>query len=207
MDHGFTMDITNRGLDGHGPLRACDQIVIFSTVRGLKIVSIEFDNNLREEVLVPTLLLVPGRDGTLMFRHERVDAMALVNRQIISIKEAVEKGYELDFPERRPVDENILVAELVARDIGIIAPVDKVYGAIRSGELVLPHELKKALLKHEKDINRIVKRLAKKAISGIVKSGKDGDTVPKNSKPSSESQKDKELRSISDLFVAALMHL
>jgi hypothetical protein len=207
MDPGFTMDITNRGLDGHGPLRACDQIVIFSTVRGLKIVSIEFDSNLKEEVLVPTLLLVPGRDGTLMFKQEKVDASTLVNRQVISIKEAIEKGLELNFPARRPVDENALVAELVAKDIGIIAPVEKVYAAIRSGDLALPHELKKALLKHEKDINKIVKRLAKTALSAIVKTGGESDMIPQRSNQPRESSKDNELQSISDLFVAALMHL
>jgi len=205
LDHGFTMDITNRGMDGHGPLRACDQIVLFSTVKGLKIVSIEFDNNLKEEVLVPTLLLVPGRDGSLMFKQEKVDATAIVDRQVISLKEAIERGYELDFPSRsQSADENKLVAELVAKNIGMIAPVEQVYGAIKSGELVVPHELKKALLRHEKDIGKIVKKLAKTAISGIIQStGSDVRSVVKKE----PTHHDKELQSISDLFIAALMHL
>ena len=209
IDPGFTIDLTSRGADGHGPLRACDQIVIFSTVRGLQIRSIEFED-IKDQVLVPTVLLVPGRSGSLGFKHEKVDATALVSRQIISVKEVIDKGYYLDFPTRESNDPDTHLAELVARDIGMIVPVDQVYTAIRSGKLVLPHELKKALLKHEKDINKIVKSLAKRALHALVHAPEQNTT---SNNPQIEqksvrpiSKRDKELQTISDLFIAALMH-
>jgi len=210
IDQGFTMDLTSRGADGHGPLRACDQIVIFSTVRGLKIRSIEFED-IKEQVLVPTVLLVPARGGALGFKHEKVDATALMSRQIISVKEAIEKGYELEFPKRESGTEQVSIAELVSKDIGMIVPVEKVYAAIRGGQLVVPHELKKALLKHEKDVDRIVRSLAKRALTALVRA-QDGngtvvDTTVKQKSTGVVSKKDKELQSISDLFIAALMHL
>ena len=210
VDRGFTMDLTWRGADGHGPLRACDQIVIFSTVRGLKIRSVEFED-IKEQVLVPTVLLVPGRGGAIGFKHEKVDATALVSRQIISVKEAIEKGYELDFPNRKSDTDGVSIAELVSRDIGMIVPVEKVYDAIRGGQLVVPHELKKALLKHEKDIERIVKALAKRALNALVQKQEANLTVVDSSVNQKSSmtlsKKEKELQSISDLFIAALIHL
>jgi hypothetical protein len=211
VDPGFTMDLTSRGADGHGPLRACDQIVIFSTVRGLKIRSIEFEE-LKEQVLVPTVLLVPGRGGAIGFKHEKVDATALISRRIISVKEAIEKGYELDLPSRETSDEGGSgIAELVVRDIGAIIPVEQVYDAIRGGQLVVPHELKKALLKHEKDVGRMVKSLAKKALSDLVKRHDGNITVPipsdTNVPAKLPEKKERELQTISDLFIAALMHL
>lgn len=210
IDPGFTMDLTSRGADGHGPLRACDQIVIFSTVRGLKIRSIEFED-IKEQVLVPTVLLIPGRGGSVGFKHEKVDATALMSRQVISVKEAVHKGYYLDFPNRGSDTPDTNLAELVARDIGMIVPVDQVFSAIKSGKLVVPHELRKALLKHEKDIDKIIKSLAKKALNALVQ-------APDYNKTSSNAQsdpisispvkkRDRELQTISDLFIAALMHL
>ena len=210
IDRGFTMDLTSRGADGHGPLRACDQIVIFSTVRGLKIRSVEFED-VKEQVLVPTVLLVPGRGGAFGFKHDKVDAVALASRQIISVKEAIEKGYELDFPNRDSETTEVSIAELVSKDIGMIVPIEKVYDAIRGGQLVVPHELRKALLKHEKDVERIVKSLAQRALNALVQTPQRNTTEvdsPVKHKPKENmSKKERELQSISDLFIAALMHL
>ena len=201
LDHGFTMDVTSRGADGHGPLRACDQIVIFSTVRGLKIVSIEFEHS-QEEVLVPTLLLVPGRDGSLMFKNDKVNARAITGKQVISIKEAIQNGYKLNFPIRASVTPTQALAELVAKDIGAIAPIEQVLQAVKGGELKLPHELKKAILKHEKDLTHVVEEMTERAIKALVSNeGAEHDSRGSDKKQSRRHQ------SISDLFIAALMHL
>lgn len=202
MDHGLTMDVTSRGADGHGPLRACDQIVIFSTVRGLKIVSIDFEHA-QDQVLVPTLLLVPGREGTLMFKNEMIDTRAIASGKVVSIKEAISKGYQLQFPERKQQDKSKALAELIAKDIGVIAPVDDVVRAVKNGDIHLPHELKKAILKHEAEMKELAKSMAKKALEAVVALGKS----EKEPEAESPSLKDKRLQAISDLFIAAVMHL
>jgi hypothetical protein len=205
MDQGFTMDLTLRGSDGHGPLRACDQIVIFSTVKGLKVVSIEFEN-IKSQVLVPVVLLVPGKDGNLVFRTEQVDATAIASRQVVSIKEAVENGYKVEFPKTAG-DRAANLAELVARDIGMIVPIDEVYQAVRSGEISVPHELRKAILKHEKEIKRITKLIAERALQGALTPLADEPPSSKEIRTEKLTEEEKRIQSISDLFIAALMHL
>lgn len=204
IEPGFTLDLTSRGSDGHGPLRACDKIVIFSTVRGLKIESIEFEN-MTGQVLVPTLLLVPGKDGTLMFKNEKVDAGAIANRQIVSIKEAVEKGLRLEFPNRTSREKGEALSELIAKDIGMIVPIEEVYNAVKRGELKIPHELKKAILKHEKDFKRIAQAIAKRALNAVLSPTDFVESRPPKSNTGTE--EDRKLQEISDLFLAALMHL
>ena len=203
MDQEFTMDITSRGADGHGPLRACDQIVIFSTVTGLRIVSIEFEG-IKTEVLVPTVLLVPGKDGQLTFKTETVDASVIASRQIVSIKEAVENGYRVDFPKGRNQTE--MLAQLVARDMGVIVPVDEVYRAVRAGEIPVPRELRKAILKHENEIKQLAQTIAKRAIETALTSSST-DKPPESKERKKLSQDERKLQSISDLFIAALLHL
>lgn len=205
MDPGFTLDLTSRGSDGHGPFRACDRIVLFSTVRGLKIVSIEFEN-VEEQVLVPTLLLVPGKDGNLMFKSERVDAGAIANGQIVSIKDAVQKGLRLGFPNRTSTSKSEALAALIAKDIGMIVPIDEVFKAVKTGELKVPHELKKAILKHEKDYKRIAQGVAKRALEGILSPTDEAGPESSTSKRATD-EDEKKLQGISDLFLAALMHL
>lgn len=207
MDQGFTMDLTSRGADGHGPLRACDQIVIFSTVRGLKIVSIEFEN-IKTEVLVPTVLLVPGKDGQLAFKTEQVDASAIASRQIVSIKEAVENGYRVELPKSRSSDQSDALAELVARDMGVIVPIDEVYRAVRSGEIAVPHELRKAILKNEKQIRALAQTMAKKALENAISPKEPRDALKERPLTFTKlTEEEKRVKSISDLFIAALLHL
>ena len=205
MDQGFTMDLTSRGSGGHGPLRACDQIVIFSTVRGLKIVSIEFEN-VKSQVLVPVVLLVPGKDGQMLFRSEQVDATAIATRQVVSIKEAVQNGYKVEFPKSSLTNRTENLAELVARDIGMIVPIDQVYQAVRSGEISVPHELRKAILKHEGEIKRVAKSVAQRALQDAMSPAPAG-TVSREVKAKKLTEEERKLQSISDLFIAALMHL
>ena len=199
MDHGFTMDLTSRGIDGHGPLRACDQIVIYSTVRGLKIVSIEFENA-QDEVLVPTVLLVPSSDGSLMFKTQRVDARMIANKQIVSVKEAIAEGYRLEFPTR--ANRTQLLAEVVARDANAVLPVDNVFRMVKTGALAVPHELKKAILKQESAVKRLSQSITRKALDLIV-SPEESTSIA----PAPAPEEDEELQTISDLFIAALMHL
>ena len=201
LDHGFTMDLTSRGADGHGPLRACDQIVIFATVRGLKVVSIEFENVITQ-VLVPTVLLVPGKDGNLMFKTEQVDASAIATRQIVSIKEAVENGYRVDFP-KTAFNRTENLAELVARDMGMIVPIDDVYRAVKSGEIPVPRELRKAILKHEGEIKRVATAIAQRALQEAIVP----PATSREVKTDKLTEEERKLQSISDLFIAALMHL
>ena len=204
VDHGYTMDITSRGIDGHGPLRACDQIVIFSTVKGLKIVSIEFQH-VEEQVLVPTLLLVPSREGSLMFKTERVDAKAISTKQIVSIKEAIQRGLQLNLPSRKPANASNALAELVAKDIGMIVPIDQVLSAIKDGQIQVPRELRKAILKNEKSLGRVAELMTKRALQAII-SDNTADETSKVAKSKPEPSDVKELLTISDLFIAALMH-
>ena len=195
VDPGFTIDLTSRGVDGHGLLRVCDQVVLFSTVRGLKIVSIDFER-IETPVLVPTLLLVPNRNGTdFMIKHENVDAAAISTKQIVSIREAMDKGYRLDLSKERSANSTAVLAELVARDVGIVVPIDQVLLAVKNGEIAVPHELKKAILKHESDIYELAEELTNHALGAVVSS--EEPPLPKS----------REMETISDLFIAALMHL
>ena len=205
MEPGFTLDLTSRGSDGHGPLRACDKIVIFSTVRGLKIVSIEFEN-VDEQVLVPTVLLVPGKDGTLILKSERVDAGAIANRKIVSIKEAVQEGYKLEFPARPALKKGELLAELIAKDRGAIVPIHQLYEALKRGDLQVPHELKKAILKHENDLKRMAQKSAERALKAVLSPEYVGESSLGASHESGTDE-EKRVQGISDLFLAALMHL
>ena len=201
MDRGFTLDLTSRGADAHGPLRACDQIVIYSTVRGLKIVSIEFENA-PEQVLVPTVLLVPSADGRLTFKSEKVDARLIARKHIVSVKDAIQQGLKLEFPAR--ANRTQMLAEVVARDVDVVLPVEQVYRMVKSGQIAVPNELKKAILKQEAAVKRLTKSITQKALHAIVSS--ETTAIPQNSE-SPPTLEEKELQTISDLFIAALMHI
>ncbi len=208
VEPGFTLDITSRGADGYGPLRACDQIVIYSTMKGLKIMSIDFEE-IDKETLVPAVLLVPPRDkdDLLMLKEERVDASAIINRKIISIKEAIDNNYRMEFPGRPAVNGTKLVAEMVAKDIGVLAPVADVFRALKDGTLKLPHELKKAVMKNEKDVKKLVQSLAQRAVNGLV-AGKNASRTPKRKQQSPVLTKEEaRLQAINDLFIATLLHI
>jgi hypothetical protein len=205
MDQGFSIDLTSRGAGGHGPLRACDQIVIFSTVRGLKIVSIEFEN-IKSQVLVPIVILVPGKDGNMVFRNEQVDATAIAARQVVSIKEAVQNGYKVEFPKGSS-DLAESLAELVARDIGMLLPINLVFEAVKSGEMSVPHELRKAILKHEQDIKRVAKSVAQRALQNALDPAAADTVSSQEVKVKKLTEEEQKLQSISDLFIAALIHL
>jgi hypothetical protein len=209
VEPGFTLDLTSRGSDGHGPLRACDQIVIYSTMKGLKIVSIDFEQ-MDGETLVPAVILVPPRDTreSLLLKPVQVDASALINRKIVSLREAIDNNYQMTFPTRRDVNGTQLVAELVAKDIGVIAPISDVFKGLKEGSIKVPSELRKALLKHEKDVKKLVRSLAQRAIDGVITAFDPTDNAYRyKDNTSAMSEDDARLMAINDLFIAALLHL
>jgi hypothetical protein len=118
VDDGTTIDITSRGLDGHAPLRACDEIAIFSTNRGLRIVSIEFEE-IEQQVLVPAVVLSPSPQASgYLHKVAQSDAHAITNRQLISLKEAVESNHQIVFPPRNGTNAKtraISIAEIAVR--------------------------------------------------------------------------------------------
>ena len=155
VDYFNTMDLTSLGADGHGPLRVCDEVVILSTVKGLKIVSVEFDY-VQQETLIPALLLVPVHTGETVIVPRQIDAQTIQSRQVVSIREAMDAGYTMRKHEQRSPAIMALAPHLTVLDI---------MKAVKSGELKIPQQLRKAILKHEDEITNLSKEQShKKAI-------------------------------------------
>jgi uncharacterized protein YyaL (SSP411 family) len=90
--------------------------------------------------------------------------------------------------------------------MGVLVPVDEVYRAVRAGEIPVPRELRKAILKHENEIKQLTQSIAKRAIETALTSSST-DKQPAKKERTKLSQDERKLQSISDLFIAALLHL
>lgn len=197
MKGGYTVDLTSLGSDDHGPLRLCDTIVLFSTIKGLKVVSVDLQEIQSTPNLVPSLLLIPTLNGVAL-RHVAVDKAAIATKQLISIHEVINQGLTVRPTGNEPAVPLTLL-ELMAKDMGFMPPIAPLMVAVKNGDMRVPHELRKALLKHEKEVYALANTMTKSLQLGRELLFRENSSL--------DHPLTNESRKVVDLVIAALIYL
>ena len=148
-DH--TIDVCEFGLDGHSPTVGVDEISVFSSHVGVKIVKIEMLNS--SQVLVPGLLLAKTKNSDkFVAKQTLIDQTLIENEFVVSLHDAIKQ-------RRTIVNSNfdLSVSNLDLFTIGVQAraqEMELLQQEIAKLPFSMPNELRKALADEQTESKR-----------------------------------------------------